>query len=160
MNKIEIRFFTLIFFCAFQAQAGLKKKDITTWPKASVVDFGCFLEKEWGYKDGKFNCSLKKYVNKGDPCLNTTEYYEGPKIPNTIAKQIDSKVESIDLIWERGQLQSVALTLDNKYPEKELRKKFKLPTSAQVQDCGKKNSCMTLIGFDHLGAGDADCGDE
>ena len=159
MRKAGITFLSLVLI-GFQVQADLKKQDVTTWPKASVKEFGCFLEKQFGHKDEKFNCSLKKYVNKGDPCLNTVVYYEGPRFPHALAKKIDSKIESIDLIWEHGQLQSVALTLDGKYPEKELRQKFKLPAAAQVAECGKKTSCITLTGFAHMGAGDADCGDE
>lgn len=142
---------------ALQAHGKLKKQEITTWPKASVADFGCFLEKQFSYKDEKFNCGLKKYVNKGDPCLNTTEYYEGPKFPAKLAAKINSKIESVDLIWEHGLLQSVALTLNAKYPEKEIRKLFNLPTSAQVDECSKKNTCVTLTGFDHMGAGDTEC---
>lgn len=145
---------------SLSAFAGLKKLDVTTWPKATSKEFGCFLEKQFGHKDSKFNCSLKKYVNKGDPCLNTTEYYEGPKFPNEHAKKIDSKIESIDLVWEHGQLQSVGLTLDNKYLEKDLRKQFKLSPQVSISDCSTKNTCITIIGFDHMGAGDVDCGDE
>jgi hypothetical protein len=158
--KIMAFVFLITSLISFDLWAGLKKKDVTTWPKTSVTEFGCFLEKQFGHKDEKFNCSLKKYVNKGDPCLNTVVYYEGPKFPDALAKKVDRQIQSIDLIWEHGKMQSVALTLDNKYPEKVLRKKFKLPATAQIDDCGPKNTCITVTGFDHIGAGDADCGDE
>lgn len=150
----------LFVFFSVVASAKLSRKDIATWPKASVTEFGCFLEKDFSYKDERFNCSLKNYKNKGDPCLSTTVYYEGPKVPREVAKKINSKIESMDLIWEKGRLQSVALTLDAKYSEKEVRKLFELPAKAQISDCSAKNTCVTLVGFEHMGAGDVDCGDE
>jgi len=158
MNNLKLKSIAvLLILTALPVEAQLKKQDITTWPKASVSDFGCFLEKQFGHKDDKFNCGLKKYVNKGDPCLNTTEYYEGPKFPAKLAEKINAKIESVDLIWEHGLLQSVSLTLNAKYPEKEVRKLFKLAKTAQVDDCSKKNTCVTLTGFDHMGAGDSEC---
>ncbi len=137
MKKTIVLFMSCLF-CSIQSIAGLQKKDVTTWPRASVREFGCFLEKQFGHKDKKFNCLLKTYVNKGDPCLNTEVYYEGPQFPNALAKKIDPIIDSVDLIWEHGKLQSLALTLDRRYSEKEMRKKFKLPVTAQVEECSKK----------------------
>lgn len=140
-----------------EKQKVLKKSDFTTWPLADVKEFGCFLEREFGHKDKKFNCSLGQYINKGDPCKNTSEYYEGPKFPKEFAERVNAKVDSIDLSWEHGLLQSVSITFKNKYSEEELRKSFHLPVGASIQDCSKTNTCVILTGFDHVGVGDMDC---
>ncbi|MGZ3726892.1 MAG: hypothetical protein ACXWQQ_13900 [Pseudobdellovibrio sp.] len=92
--------FLLIPLTAFSEDAPtFQRNDFATWPKASVKEFGCFMEKELDYKDKKFNCSLKKYVNMGDPCKNTTKYYEGPQLPKAAAQKIDAKIKSIHFDW-------------------------------------------------------------
>ncbi len=52
--------------------------------------------------------------------------------------------------------------------EEEIRKTFNLPESENkirsnvqsysIQDCHKDYNCLNLIGFDHMGAGDVECG--
>lgn len=157
---ILLIFFMKLDVFAKKEHQSLSKTDITTWPKASSVVFGCFLEKEFKHKDKKFNCSLKKYINKGHPCFNTTEFYEGPQFPKQLTGEIHPKVEEVSLIWEKGRLQSVALTLKEKLPEKDVKSLFKLSNQAQVDECGKTNTCITLTGFEHTGSGDVECGDE
>lgn len=141
-------------------QKPLLKNDFTTWPQAQVKEFGCFLEKEFGHKDKKFNCSLRRYTNKGDPCKNSAEYYEGPEFPNALAGKVNARIESIGLAWEHGELQNISVRLKEKYTEKELRDSFKLPLGASIQECSKTQTCIVLIGFDHMGAGDMDCGEQ
>lgn len=143
-----------------ETKSPLQKNDFTSWPKSSVTDFGCFLEKKFSYKDQKFNCSLKKYVAQGDPCKNTTEYYEGPKFPEKQVKEVNPQIEEIDLAWEHGALQNLMVNLKGQKPEAEIRKTFHLPKNAIVEKCGKTNTCVTLIGFEHLGTADTECGDE
>lgn len=141
-------------------QQKLQKNDFTTWPGADIKEFGCFVEKEFGYKDKKFNCSIKQYVNKGDPCKNTVEYYEGLAFPKALSGKVNDKIDSIDLAWEHGHLQSVSIILKGKYTQKTLKESFKLPVEASIQECSKTNTCIILNGFDHMGAGDADCGEQ
>jgi hypothetical protein len=145
----------------------LVKTDPLTWTRALVDRFGCFLEKQFGSRDARFNCGLKNYVNKGDPCEKTDVYNEGPGFPAAKAATINPLVRSVDLSWEHGELQQVALTLTKKMPADEVRKIFALPKknderrdnvmSVDVQDCGKNATCVVIQGFDHVGAGDA-CG--
>lgn len=163
--RIFVTVFLVIFYvfpiAVFsEHQQKLLRSDFTTWPRAHVSEFGCFLEKEFGHKDKKFNCSQKKYINKGDPCKNTEEYYEGPEISQALSTKVDPKIESIHLSWEHGDLQNVSITLKRKYSEKELRESFKLPHGASIQECSKINTCIVLNGFDHMGAGDVDCGEQ
>ncbi len=158
-----MKYLILLIFPIFAfAEAGsqkLKKDDFTTWPRAGAKDFGCFLEKEFGHKDSKFNCSLKKYENKGDPCKNTKAYYQGPKFPAAKASLVNQKIQSIDLEWEHGDLQNISVTLKGRSLAAEAKRSFKLPEEADIQDCGLKNTCIVIRGFDHQGAGDVDCGE-
>lgn len=162
MNFVFILSLVLVYLTSAVAfsekQKVLKKSDFTTWPRADVKEFGCFVEKEFGYKDKKFNCNLGQYVNKGDPCNNTIEYYEGPKFPKELAEKVNAKIDSIDLSWEHGLLQSVSIMFKQKYSEKDLSASFHLPVGASIQDCSKTNTCVILTGFEHVGAGDMDCG--
>ncbi|MBK7963339.1 MAG: hypothetical protein IPK04_20405 [Bdellovibrionales bacterium] len=115
MKSLIIKSFAIYYLLPAVAfsehQQPLQRNDFTTWPRAHVKEFGCFLEKEFGYKDKKFNCSLKQYTNKGDPCKNTAEYNEGPEFPKALAGKVNAKIESIDLAWEHGDLQNVSITL-------------------------------------------------
>lgn len=135
----------------------LSKTDFTSWPRANAKEFGCFLEKSFGQKDEKFNCELKSYKNSGDPCKNTKEYYEGPTFPREKVGKVNRRIEDIQLSWEHGELQSVSVVMKKKYPAKELKNIFKLPEAASIQDCSLKATCIVLTGFDHMGAGDANC---
>jgi hypothetical protein len=138
----------------------LQANDFSTWPGADAQEFGCFLEKKFGTRDKKFNCSLEHYENHGDPCKNTKEYYEGPSFPPNKASHINHRIASVDLAWEHGALQSVSVLLDKKYSEKQIRTYFKLPAKASIQDCTKRNSCIVLEGFDHQGSGDVECNNQ
>jgi hypothetical protein len=159
-NKVLLSALVLFSTLSFaSAVTTLIKKDFARWPKADAKSFGCFLEKEFQYKDKKFNCGLKAYRNNGDPCKNTKKYYEGPQFPARKAHLVDSRIKSLDLTWEHGQLQNLAVTMNGKFAEKELRSRFNLPESASVQDCSSTDTCIILTGFDHLGAGEVDCGE-
>lgn len=152
----------------YAAQAP-SKKDVLSWPRTKADQFGCFLEKELGYKDPRFNCSLKNYVNQGSPCTATTEWTEGPAFPHKKAKTIHPLIEDINLAWEHGDLQGVSLTLRKKLTKKAVRKAFNLPkeesyppsranvSSISIQDCSLKATCLIIQGFDHQGAGETDC---
>jgi hypothetical protein len=138
----------------------LNAHDVTTWPRADVQRFGCFLETAFNHKDKKFNCALKHYRNHGDPCKNTKAYYEGPQFPPDKVALVDGRFKSLELSWEHGKLQAVVVTLTGKFSETDLRAAFPLPEEASIQDCSLTQTCIVLIGFDHMGAGDVDCGEE
>lgn len=138
----------------------LVKTDFTSWDGTDAAKFGCFIEKEFGVKDKKFNCALKKYENMGDACKTPDVYAEGPVFPTEKVKLVDSRFESIELGWEHCDLQNITVTLNKKYTEKEVRKIFHLTEKADIQDCSLKNTCIVYTAFDHMGAGDVDCGDD
>jgi hypothetical protein len=151
------------------ALSGAKRPSLIAWPRMRADAFGCMLERQFGFRDPKFNCSLTGYVNKGDPCRNTTAYYEGPSLPDAVARKVSPDVGSISLSWEGGALQEVTVTFQKVLPEAQARKALGLPPSGaplpanvqsvDVQRCAKDASCLLLTGFDHQGSGDVDCGD-
>jgi len=140
------------------------KYAILSWSRMSAADFGCYLEKNFGHKDPKFNCSLKNYVNKGHPSENTEAYYEGPAFPESKASAIHSLVQEVRVSFEGGQLQSLSLTLNKSLPEAEVRRLFLLPSSKDprpenvtrisIRKCGEDGTCIEIEGFEHVGAGD------
>lgn len=160
---------SLLLMLPLLALSGAKRPSLITWPRMKADAFGCMLERRFGFRDPKFNCSLHRYVNKGDPCRNTTAYYEGPSIPDAVAHAVSPDVDSIGLSWEGGKLQAVTVTFRRVVPAAEARAALGLPPSAarlpanvqgvDVQRCRRDATCVLVTGFDHQGAGDVDCGD-
>ena len=136
------------------------KVNILSWPQMAVDDFGCMMEQTFGHRDERFNCDLKSYENKGDPCYNTDEYYEGPSFPQHIVKKVHPRLEEIVLSWEGGELQHLRLIFDEEFTEAEILNAFeirpdKLPDN--IYDLNLNGYHISLSGFDHMGAGEADC---
>jgi len=139
-------------------------KNPATWPRSDVETFGCFLQKELGYRHPKFNCDLKRYKNKGDPNLITKEYYEGPSFPEAKLQQIHPAIQGITLHWEHGDLQGVTLNFEPGFGPAKIRESFQLRQNAKdggpnlmsfdIQDSGRGSYSLILQGFDHQGAGD------
>jgi len=140
--------------------------NVLSWPRMSIPDFGCFLEKTFGFKDPKFNCSLKNYKPSGDPCSNTDGYYEGFEFPNELVSKIHPLLDNIGLAWEHGDLQSVSFSFKKKISSDALKKAFRIPNeksypenimSIGIQNCSRDGVCLLIQGFDHMGAGEVDC---
>jgi hypothetical protein len=151
--------------------------DVMTWPRMSVGDFGCYMEKTLGYRDKRFNCALKGYKNQGDACTNPRAYYEGPAFPKALVAKVHPLATDVELDWERGELQQVTITLKGAFSEQDARKAFKLPVGSaydmeaahmhatlpenvedtDVQFPGRELTAVIITGFDHMGAGDVDC---
>jgi hypothetical protein len=150
-----------------QPAAPVVHRPVVEWPRLGADELGCLLEREYGARDSKFNCKLKHYKNKGDPCRNTKAYTEGPSFPNDKAAQVSPEVESVVLNFEHGQLQEAVFRFKRLMSEETARQALGLPQPAQklpenvlaisVQECGLASSCLSLTGFDHQGAGDVDC---
>jgi len=76
-------------------------------------------------------------------------------------------VAEIRLSWEHGDLQSVVIVLRGGWSEPDARRRLGLPAagtalppnvqSIGVQRCGRDHTCVDLVGFDHMGAGDVEC---
>jgi hypothetical protein len=144
--------------------------DVLSWPRMDAARFGCYLEKSLGVKDAKFNCGLKNYVNRGDPCKRTKAYYEGPALPKNLAQRIAPQATDVVLQWEHGQLQAVTLTFPLKLARADIARLLHLPATwsypkqypnivdIDMQECAANGRCVIIQGFEHMGAGDVDCG--
>ncbi len=147
--------------------------DLMKWPRITSVAFGCFLEKEFGYRDAVFNCSNTSYTNQAGP--SDAGYYEGPEFPAGALKKIHPAVASIRLEFEHGDLREITVELDRDYRREDVRKMFRLPAPEaplpeNVQSVaygenifykGKNpdpdfTKYFSLTGFDHIGAGETD----
>lgn len=141
--------------------------DLASWPRRKADELGCLVEGQLGHRDARFNCALKGYKNAGDPCRNTDAYYEGPSIPDETAGKAHAWIEKIDLHWEHGDLQAMDLRLRRPATEAQVRELLGLKGSGlppnilslHVEACGKDETCVAVTGFDHMGAGDVDCGE-
>lgn len=143
------------------------KIDLLSWPRMDVDEFGCYLENHLNYKDEKYNCSSKMFEITGDPCQNEKLYYQGPQIPLKVSKRFFPHIQNLRLNWEHGKLQSISITLKNNFSKQNIEDLFSLPSQSQfprknvmaidVTDCSKQNTCLQIIGFEHIGAGEAGC---
>ncbi|MDR2583349.1 MAG: fibrobacter succinogenes major paralogous domain-containing protein [Fibromonadaceae bacterium] len=150
---------------------GYKKAsvDAISWPSMPADKFGCMMEKTFGYKDERFNCSLKGYENKGGPCENTDEYYEGPAFPSSLIKKVHPWLSGISLSWEHGGLQGIVFWFDRELTEEQVLKSFGFTSkenhpgnimSLDAENGSNPNgSFLQLQGFDHNGAADVGCGE-
>ncbi len=102
---------------------------------------------------------------QGDPCKDTAHYYAGPEFPSSLLERLPVKATGVHLSWEHGSLQEVTLHLAPGVDEaaaKAALPSAPLPDNVQsvdVQACNPNFLCASLEGFDHMGAGDVDCGD-
>jgi hypothetical protein len=146
--------------------------NVLKWPRMKANDFGCYVEKTFNIKDKRFNCSLTRYVNRGDPCKNTKAYGEGPAFPNIAASRIHPLVKDVDLTWEHGDLQSVSVEFTRKLTRVDIVNIFGLPTESSypkqypnimridIQDCSKDGNCLIIDGFEHMGGGEVECNED
>ncbi|WP_158568879.1 MULTISPECIES: hypothetical protein [unclassified Duganella] len=150
---------------AYGGEVARARLDVLQWPRMSVRDFGCMLEQSLGHREPKFNCSLKKFKPVDNPCVSA--YYDGFEFPPALVSKVHPLLSNIELAWEHGQLQSVSLDFKGKIDANALRKAFgldKTPAypenimSVDIQDCSRDSVCLLIQGFDHMGAGDVDCG--
>ena len=161
---------------AKQAQSAiLSKYPLLTWLRKSPVEISCMLESQLGYQDKIFKCG-RKYVNKGDPCKKTKEYYEGIQIPPNLIAKIHPLFKNITLAFEHGDLQLITIEFKDSMSIAQLKSMFTLPAGQEdfpgnviyidyadgerapfkTHDEKYTNELM-ITGFEHLGAGDVDC---
>lgn len=131
----------------------------------NAKDLGCSLLAQYGPRADLPACTEARHP-QGDPCVNFDAWYAGPQFPDGFAPDIHPNVRRVRLNWEHGHVQSVTLLLDDVYSHSSALALFatpKLPDNVMatnVQRCMKDATCLMIYGFDHMGAGEADCGDE
>ena len=171
-KKIFFLCVCLLFLSMLYKEAGatsIIQLDALQWPRMKADAFGCFIERTLGYRDSKFNCELKNYMNHGDPCRNTIEYYEGPSFPRDKLTNVHPTIEGMELFWEHGMLQRIEIVFRQQVSEEMARKMILLlpdkknhpmpnvrsfqfytqPVTGQVS--------LSIVGFEHVGSGEVDC---
>jgi hypothetical protein len=159
-----------------QTQPPLDPKNVLTWPRAPVDKFGCMLERDFETRDAKFNCSLRNYMHVSNVCDPDSPYYEGPEFPAGKASKVLEQFEDVRVAHEHGEVQSVTVVLKQRLTQTAIRALLGLPASPRaalppnivsidIQGCrpdGASQICNVALiqGFDHMGAGDVDCGEE
>jgi hypothetical protein len=140
---------------------------LLTWPRMRAVEFGCLLQTRYRARDPRWSCATPDTGPRGDPCGDTVAYYAGPAFPPERAGEVAPGVVDVRLSWEHRNLQSVVVELEGELTEAEARRRLDLPAAGAalpanvqaitVQRCGRGRTCVDLVGFDHLGAGEVDC---
>ena len=140
--------------------------DVKEWPRQSVAEVGCALEK-LGHRDPVFNCSLVNYKSDNDPC-DGPRYYEGPVFPEALLPRVHPRATRLDLSFEHGKLQMMSLTLEGDHTPAQVWTALGMAGRTEEQfhtervmtwsvESGAGKTYATAIGFDHMGAGDVDC---
>jgi hypothetical protein len=117
-----------------------------------------------GHRDPTYHCTAPK-PPPGDPCHDTTAYYAGPAFPDALVPHIGFGVTRVELHWEHGDLRQVDFHFDPSIDEKAIAAAFDVPSiphrhrnvMSVTLSCGKKQPCLVVQGFDHMGAGDVEC---
>ncbi len=141
--------------------------DVLAWFRMSPPEYGCWLEKTFGHRDPRWNCDLKGWKWSGDPCVDVDGWLEGPAFPDALARRVHPKARAIRLEWEHGDLRAVTIQLEGAVSEAAARRALRLPPAGapegfsrvDLQQCSKRGPCLTIERFEHMGAGETDCGD-
>lgn len=145
--------------------------DVLSWPRMSVDAFGCLLEKEFGYRDPHFNCSLKDYENNGDPCKSPKVFNEGPVFPESKVGMIHELIDSLQVSYEHGEVQSVWITMKKPLSRNTFIRIFDLPnpldmnrpnvTEVDIVKCSilpeAMFKCLNITGFRPVAQCGPDC---
>jgi hypothetical protein len=150
----------------------LRQHDLLSWPRVRADRFGCFLETAFHHKDPRFHCEKKskkgkkKQVRRADPC-QALAGDAGPAFPATKVREVHPLIKTLELQWERGEIQTVRVTLDRRMATDEVFSALELPPmpdpfhanvmDVTVEDCGAV-TCVVIQGFDRVGAEPPECG--
>jgi hypothetical protein len=167
---------TQIDTAAQTAPTFLSVHPVLTWMRKTPVEIGCMFQTEYGWRDSVFNCDYRNYANKGDPCNNEKEYYEGVELPDSIAQKVHPLIAQLLMDFEYGSLQQLVISLKDSMEVNKAKELFALPASKDALpdnvlsvDYGQEmvspdkpvganyTKAIVIIGFEHQGAGDVDC---
>ncbi len=147
---------------------------VYTWLRQNPAQLGCFFEQTIGYRDSRFNCEIGEYQNHGDPCVKTEEYYDGFNLPESVVKEMSPVISSMTMDFEHGELRRIYIEFTRELSVDEISNYFNIPKSfidkplnlmsislddgVDYFNSGDKfSSSITLVGFEHIGAGEVDC---
>lgn len=137
-------------------------RPVLTWPRMGSQEFGCMLELA-GQRDPAYHCKTKK-VDPGDPCKNVKAWTAGPAFPDLLTGAVHPGIDRVQLEWEHADLRVVRLHLRDPANAAEVRKQAGLPEAGaplpeNVQSIEVEGDEIVLTAFEHMGAGDAECGE-
>ncbi|MFL5322108.1 MAG: hypothetical protein ACJ790_20770 [Myxococcaceae bacterium] len=152
-----------LFGCAHGR--GYPPAPILSWPRQTISELSCTLIDRYDLTDPNYQCGVQP-AKVGDPCKDTTSWYQGPKLPDSALPRIHPDAGAVHLQWEHGMLQSITVDMKRKLTEDEVLDWLSLPAldrapsnvkKIALQDCTQFSTCVVITGFDHLGAGDVEC---
>lgn len=136
---------------------------VLEWFKLDPVAFGCWMERTYGHRSARWNCSARKPASYGDPCKNVGAYYDGPDVPEKVVKRMPPTILDVHLEWEGGRLRLAIIQVAEGASEESIRRTLGLPLAAKPPDFAfvgfRKclDRCFVLEKAAHMGAGEADC---
>ncbi|HVO31421.1 MAG TPA: hypothetical protein VMV18_11810 [bacterium] len=140
--------------------------DPTSWAKMSRKDFGCMLERDFGFRDHLWNCSSDEPPT-GDPCRDVENFYRGPQIPAEFGSKVSPLVDRVELHWEHGNLQEIDVTFRPNVGDREIQQAFALPStmriarenvqSSELRELNATQRQLVIKGFERNQ--DVNCGD-
>ncbi len=140
----------------------MAQRSLVHWLRMASGDFGCEMERQLGHRDPTYNCSNRRHPT-GDPCRDTVPYYAGPKIPAEAARKLHPNITSLKLTWEHGDIQAFQVCFAPNAPvdwvAQTIRSTIRFPGDAKDEPfTPAEDGCYDMQRFDHMGAGDVDCG--
>jgi len=141
----------------------MAQRTLVHWLRMDSADFGCEMERQLGHRDATYNCSNRRHPT-GDPCKDTVPYYAGPAVPDVAARKIHPNIKSLTPTWEHGDIQAFQVCFVAKAPvdwvTNTLRSTSRFPGDFDAASfTPAEDGCYNQERFDHMGAGDVDCGD-
>jgi hypothetical protein len=151
------------------------------WLRQPVEKFACTLAKEYGYEDPKFKCGIKP---SGKPDPRNESWNAGPVFPKDKVKGIHSLLSDLEIEWEHGDIRTLTFTFEKELSVQTVQRMFNLPRTQEdwethfddIQSINYGNltvdqlrtkdldllfvKSLTLIGFEHMGAGDIEFEEE
>ena len=135
--------------------------DLETWVGLPSRDVGCRMEKALGVKFSPYGCT-NDLAPKGDPCVERTAYYAGPRYPRDRSDLVHAALSDVLLDFEAAKLREVTLRIHEGITEAEARRLIQVSPAldttegyprAKFLECGD-HMCLTLTAFAHQ---TADC---
>lgn len=132
------------------APAPAAKLDVAAWVRMRPSEFGCWMERSFGYRDPDYGCAAPARPAVSDPCQDGFD--DGPSVPAEVARRIHPLLREVDLAWERGALQSARFLFDPGVADGELARilgvrRATLETAASAGPGTCETPCYDLVVF-------------
>nr|QLH55415.1 leucine-rich repeat protein [Archangium gephyra] len=123
---------------------------VLKWLGMPVHDFGCLLQKSFGHRDSRFNCSTTASWLKSRSCADPS-FFNGPTFPTGKSSRIHRRVKGVEVNYEGGRVSALTIKLDKRLSDNDVRHIFGLSRSLpsniaryRISSCGWLGQCLTL----------------